>query len=156
MKGVRYKFQLLVFFVAATGMVFAGNNERAGQAGASELLINPWSRSSGMGNAGTAMSQGLEATSLNVAGLAEIRKLEFNYSHRAWMGAADITINSFGVAAHIGESGAMALTFSSMSFGDIESTTVNSPEGGLGTYSPLFSIWAFLMQNSSLSELMVD
>ena len=26
---------------------FAGNEQRAGQAGASELLINPWARSSG-------------------------------------------------------------------------------------------------------------
>jgi hypothetical protein len=29
--------------------VLAGNKDRSGQAGASELLINPWARSSGMG-----------------------------------------------------------------------------------------------------------
>ena len=37
--------------MTATTFSFAGNEQRAGQAGASELLINPWARSSGWGNA---------------------------------------------------------------------------------------------------------
>jgi hypothetical protein len=34
--------------------MWAGNKDRAGEAGASELLINPWARSSGWGGANTA------------------------------------------------------------------------------------------------------
>jgi len=138
MKGVIYKFQLLVLSLATSGMILAGNNERAGQAGASELLINPWSRSSGMGNSGTAFVRGLEALNLNVAGLSGVRKLEINYSHRNWLNHADVDINSFGLASHVGESGVFALSFTAMSFGDIVRTTVAEPEGGQGTYSPLY------------------
>ena len=39
---------------------FAGNEQRAGQAGASELLINPWARSSGWAGANIAGVRGLE------------------------------------------------------------------------------------------------
>ena len=40
--------------------VTAGNKDRSGQAGASELLINPWARSTGWGGVGTSCTQGLE------------------------------------------------------------------------------------------------
>ena len=39
----------------------AGNKDRSGQAGASELLINPWARSSGWGGVNVANSFGLES-----------------------------------------------------------------------------------------------
>ncbi|MEQ8521937.1 MAG: PorV/PorQ family protein [Vicingaceae bacterium] len=139
MREFRNKIQLLVLAVLASGLVWAGNDERAGQAGAQHLLVNPWSRSSGMGGAGSVMITGLEAIDLNVAGLAEVRKLEINFSHRDWLGSSSgIDINSLGVASHVGESGVIGLSFMSMSFGDIENTTVNLPEGGQGTFSPLF------------------
>ena len=41
--------------------VTAGNKDRSGQAGAAELLINPWARSSGWGGVGTSCGHGLEA-----------------------------------------------------------------------------------------------
>ena len=39
-------------------------DERTGQAGAFELLINPWAQSSGMAGANTASSRGLESSFL--------------------------------------------------------------------------------------------
>jgi hypothetical protein len=57
----------------------AGNEQRAGQAGASELLINPWARSSGWGGANTAGIKGLEALNLNVAGTAFTKKNRINF-----------------------------------------------------------------------------
>jgi len=116
----------------------AGNSKRSGQAGASELLVNPWARSTGMGNAGSVMATGLEAISLNVAGLAETRKFEFNFASRQWLGNADINVNTIGLASHVGESGVIGIQIMTMSFGEIMTTTVNSPEGGQGTFSPLF------------------
>ena len=64
---------LIVIFSAvllAIPQAKAGNEDRAGSAGATELLINPWARSSGWGSAGVSSVKGLEATFLNVAGLA--------------------------------------------------------------------------------------
>ena len=53
---------------------FAGNEQRAGSAGASELLINPWARTSGWAGANVAGVRGLEGIYSNVAGLAFTQK----------------------------------------------------------------------------------
>lgn len=129
---------VIVALICSAHPLWAGNNERSGQAGASELLVNPWTRSTGMGNAGSVMAQGLEAISLNVAGLAEVKKLEVNFSHRDWLKASGIDVNTFGIASHVGESGVLGVQIMTMTFGDITTTTVNDPEGGQGTFSPLF------------------
>ena len=71
--------------------IFAGNPQRSGQAGASELLINPWAQSSGMAGANTASSRGLESVYLNVAGLTGVEGTELSFSHASWF--ADISIN---------------------------------------------------------------
>lgn len=117
----------------------AGNEDRAGQAGAMELLINPWSRSSGWAGANSAGARGLEAQYLNVAGIAFTRKTELLFTHTKWLGGTDININSFGLTQRVGETGALGLGVMSMDFGDIPITTVELPEGGLGTYSPQFT-----------------
>ena len=56
--------------VASSMIGYAGNKDRAGQAGASELLINPWTRTSGWGGANMAKLSGAEALWGNVAGAA--------------------------------------------------------------------------------------
>ena len=45
---------------------FAGNPQRAGQAGASELLVNPWARTSGWAGSNVAGVRGLEGIYSNV------------------------------------------------------------------------------------------
>ena len=119
--------------------VQAGNPDRAGSAGASELLINPWARSSGWGGAGMASIRGLEALYLNVAGTAFTRNTEMIFARTDWLKGTDIGINAFGLSQKVGETGVMSLGVMSMSFGDIERTTTESPEGGIGFYSPAYS-----------------
>lgn len=116
----------------------AGNQDRAGSAGATELLINPWARSSGFAGANSASVRGLEAMFLNVAGTAFTKKTEMMFSYCNWLGGADINIKSFGLTQHVGETGALGLAISAMDFGDIMITTVDLPEGGIGTFSPQF------------------
>jgi len=118
--------------------IYAGNADRAGQAGASELLINPWARSSGLAGANTSNVKGLEASFLNIAGIAFTRKTELVFSHTNWLSGTDININSFGFTQRVGETGAVGLSVMSMSFGNIPITTVDLPEGGIGTFSPSF------------------
>ena len=72
----------------------AGNEQRSGQAGATELLINPWARSSGWGGINTASVQGLEATFMNVAGLAGTVNTELVFSSTSWL--FDMQVNAFG------------------------------------------------------------
>ncbi|MBT6808485.1 MAG: PorV/PorQ family protein [Flavobacteriales bacterium] len=120
---------------------FAGNPQRAGQAGASELLINPWARTSGWGGANIAGVRGLEGIFSNVAGLAFTEKTELIFSQTQWLKIGDdavADISSFGFSQKVGESGVLGFSVMSMSFGDIEITTVDLPDGGIGFYSPKF------------------
>lgn len=116
----------------------AGNSDRAGQAGATELLINPWARSSGFAGANTASVRGLEAQYLNVAGLAFTRKTEVLFANTQWLVGSGVMINSFGLSQKIGDAGVIGLGIMNMSFGEIDITTADLPEGGIGTFSPNF------------------
>ena len=120
---------------------FAGNPQRAGQEGASELLINPWARTSGWGGANVAGVRGLEGIFSNVAGLAFTEKTELIFSQTQWLKYGDeavSNISAFGFSQKVGESGVLGFSVMSMDFGDIEITTVDLPDGGIGTYSPSF------------------
>lgn len=117
----------------------AGNPDRAGSAGASHILVNPWARSSGLGNSSMASVNGPEAMFLNVAGLAFTRKTELVFTNNQYLVGSGIKINSLGFGQKVGESGALGLTVGSMSFGDIPITEVDLPEGGIGTFSPVFT-----------------
>ena len=115
----------------------AGNPDRVGQAGATELLINSFGRSSGWGAVHTAGIRGLEATQLNIAGLAYTPRTELIFSRTNWLVPTGIYISSFGMAQKAGD-GAISLQINNLNFGEIERTTTANPEGGIGTFSPQF------------------
>ena len=118
--------------------VVAGNKDRSGQAGASELLINPWARSSGWGGVNVANSRGLEAMFTNVAGTAFTPKTELIFSSTQWLKGSDINVFNFGFSQKMGESSVLGVGIMSMKFGDIPITTTDLPEGGIGNFSPRY------------------
>ena len=138
MKNMKLIIALFVTGVLSVGNTFAGNDDRAGEAGASQLLINPWVRSVGFGGANTASAIGLEAMNLNVAGMAYTNKTEVMFTHKNWLSGSETKINSFGLTQKLGESGVLGLSIMSMNFGEIDITTVDLPEGGIGTFSPSY------------------
>ena len=131
-QSLKYLAVFLIGF-ASTNTLYAGNPDRVGSAGASQLLINPWARSSGWGAANSASVRGLEALYSNVAGIAFTNKTEIIFSRSSWI--ADIPINSFGFTQKVSETGVLALAISSISIADIDRTTTQLPDGGLGTYT---------------------
>lgn len=130
---------ILVMTIGYSASVIAGNEDRAGEAGASQLLINPWTTSVGFAGANTASINGLEAMGMNIAGMAFTRKTELLVNHKRYLVGSDININSFGFAQKIGETGVIGLSIMTMNFGDIDITQVNLPEGGIGTFSPSYT-----------------
>jgi hypothetical protein len=118
---------------------FAGNEDRSGSAGAPQLLVNPWARSGAMGDAGVANVNGLEATFTNIAGLAFTDKTQLKFNYTNWMGSSKIAYNSAGLAQRISDNSVISVSVQSMNFGDIAITTVDNPEGGIGTFSPRIS-----------------
>jgi len=132
-------FKLLVLLLMLSQLSFSGNEQRVGQAGATEILINPWGMSSGLANSNVASIQGIEAMYQNIAGAAFVKKTEIAFTHTRWLVGTGIGINNFGLAQKLGESGALTLGVTSFSFGEIERTTVANPEGGNGTFSPSYT-----------------
>src|ERR1051326_6580862 len=125
-------------FLLHSAAGYAGNPDRAGQAGATELLINPWARSSGWAGANSSSCRGLESMFLNVAGTAFTKKTEIMFAHTNYLMGTGININSFGFTQKVGATGVLGLGIMSMDFGDIMITTVDKPEGGIGTLSPQY------------------
>jgi hypothetical protein len=135
-RNLKYIGLHVVLFAALT--INAGNPERTGQAGASQLLINPYARNTGMNGANTARVRGLEAQFLNIAGTAFTRKTEIIFNRSSWLQGTDININAFGLTQGVGETGTIGFGVVSINAGKIPITTEEQPEGGLGTYNPTF------------------
>jgi len=140
MKKVYYLRLILgfAFLLMCSGQILAGNPDRAGQSGASELLLNPWARSSGWGGANSGAVRGLEAEFLNVAGTAFTTNTEIGFCHTIFLKGTGITVNALGLSKKVGEAGVLSGTICAMSFGDIPVTTVDQPEPSLGNFSPQF------------------
>ena len=60
-----FKISICVVAVGFSSAIFAGNEDRAGSAGATDLLVNPWARSSAWGSAGiSSVQMALKVSSL--------------------------------------------------------------------------------------------
>ncbi len=140
MKRLNFTYISVLALIFASFSLNAGNADRVGQAGANELLINPWARSSGMHSLNQASTRGLEAMRLNVGGLAFTRSTEVVLASSRWMSGSDITLTAFGLSQALGESGVLGINVTSMSFGEISRTTTETPDAGTGgTFKPSYS-----------------
>lgn len=119
----------------------AGNEDRVGSAGASQLLINPWARTSALGDAGVANANGLEATFTNIAGLAFTDKTQLKFNYTNWMGTAGIAFNSAGIAQRVSDNDVISVSVQAMNFGEILVTTEDNPEGNIGFFNPRSNIF---------------
>ncbi|MNV07294.1 hypothetical protein D3C71_977150 [compost metagenome] len=135
------KYTAIAGVVMSYSSVFAGNEDRVGSAGATQLLVNPWARSIGIGDAGVSHVNGLEATFTNIAGLAFTDKTQIKFNRTNWMGSAGIALNSAGIAQRISASTVIAVSVQSMNFGDIDKTSVDLPEPTQGTFSPRMNVF---------------
>ncbi len=126
----------LVLFAMGT-QAFAGNPERAGQAGATQLLVNSWGRSSGFNGLNFGSTSGIESVITNPAGLAMTRRTELVFAHTRYLVGTDININSFGFSQALKRAGVLGIYFTSFDMGKFIRTTEDNPEG-LGTFSPSF------------------
>ena len=133
------KIYTILAFIGLTFLqLHAGNPDRQGQAGASELLMNPWGRSAGLHSMSTSSVMGVEAMRINIAGLSRIKKMEIGVSNNRLFSGTGMNLNSLGLGFKLGKSGAFGVEFASLDFGQIPVTTVNQPAGTGGFFSPSF------------------
>lgn len=133
----KYTLLLAVAVLFGNGVAFAGNPDRQGEAGANQLLINPWARSAGLHSMNTASTSGAEAMYLNVAGLSRVTGTQIQLGHTRYI--ADINLNALGFAQPIGKSGGVfGVNLVAMDLGEFDYTTAETPEGSGATFSPTY------------------
>lgn len=118
--------------------VSAQKSERAGTAGAAQLLVPVTARNTSLGNnttSGLANMNGLEALYSNPAGLAVNAGTGAMFSRMQYV--ADIGVNYFGFAQNFGSNN-IAFTVTSWDFGDIPLQTEVTPEISSVTYTASF------------------
>ena len=123
--------QLYLFIIAllATGTLMAGNPDRQGEAGAAQLLMNPWAPSAGLHTLNTSSIIGVEAMRLNPAGVSRISGTNVMASYANYLSGTDISMQAIGVATKMKGGGAFGISLHSLDFGDIEITTTDQPAG---------------------------
>lgn len=128
----------LLFLLASFSLIQAGNPDRQGEAGAYELLINPWARTAGLHSMSTSLVRGIESMNLNVAGMARINKMDFGFGTTQYLQGTGISLSSAAFTSKVGKKSTMGISLTAVDFGDIPVTTTNQPEGTGATYSPSF------------------
>ena len=134
----KYILQSLVACFGILATVNAGNPDRAGGAGATQLLVNPYVRGVGLSGSNTASARGLESYYLNIGGLAYVKKMEIQASQTRYLVGTDVYINNFGIAQALGENGSggvLGMAFSYWDMGSIPIATTEAPDMTLGTYT---------------------
>ncbi len=132
-------FVIILLFSSVAG-VFAGPKNKYGLSAATELLIPVGSKATALAGSNMATVTGLEAIYWNPSGLSTLsgKTGEAMFSNQIYI--ADIGVNYFAGAYQMPNVGTFALSLKALSFGDIEITTVGSPNGTGETYSPTFLI----------------
>lgn len=141
MKNIFVHIGLTALATALATASFAGNKDRSGQAGAAELMVNPWGATAGVFGANTANVKGLEAMRGNIAGLAYTPGTEIGAAYNIILKGSNVNVYSLGFAQNFGKNGSanvFGVNIQSMSFGSIEITDRANPTGGIGTYTPSF------------------
>ena len=134
-------YLIIIIFVTGFSVqdMFAGNPDRQGEAGASELLFNPWAGSSALHGMNTSSVFGVDAMRLNVAGISRgYSKAMVGISNSRLYEGSDLQLNALGIALKMGKSSAIGISLAAVDFGEIPITIEDVPEGTGGTYSPSF------------------
>jgi hypothetical protein len=138
MKQFSRKIYITLVAASLTVSAFAGNKDRSGQAGATELLINPWAASTGVFGLNVANVKGMEAMKNNIAGLSYVDGTEIGFSYGAYLRGSQVNISNLGFAQKLGDIGVIGINLQSMGFGEIDVTSFDLPDGGAGTFKPQF------------------
>ncbi len=139
MRKLYNKAALVICGLAMSVTAIAGNKDRTGQAGATELLINPWGQSTGVFGMNTANVKGIDALKTNIAGMSVgDYKTQIGFAHQMYLSGSGVGVNNLGFMQRLGDVGVLGVNIMAMSFGEITITDFNNPEGGQGTYTPQF------------------
>jgi hypothetical protein len=105
----------------------AAGQSKVGTTVAQFLGIEPSARNAGMGNAGVALPEGIEAVYFNVGAIGTIDRPTVQLTHSEWF--AGIDFDYAAGALPIGRWGTLFASLTALNSGDILVRTVTQPEG---------------------------
>ncbi len=120
---------LVLLSATASAQSFKSDVSKRGTTAAPFLAIGQGARSIGMGSAFVGVSGDPSAIYWNPAGLTKAQGVQVMFDHTLWI--ADIKYNYFAASYHLGDYGALGLSFTSSNVGDMKVTTIEQP-GGTG------------------------
>ena len=131
-------FYIIILITLVNNSLFAGPKNKFGLSAATELMIPVGSVSTALGGSNLATTSGLDAIYWNPAGLTYLstKTGEALFSNQIYI--ADISVNYFAGAYKLPNVGTFGISVKALDFGNIEVTTVNSPDGTGETYSPTY------------------
>ncbi|MBL7772470.1 MAG: PorV/PorQ family protein [Chitinophagaceae bacterium] len=135
---IKKKIKLTALLLGAFLSTFAGNKDRSGQAGATELLLNPYGRSSGMFGLNGSFVTGAEALKLNMAGIASTVGTEVSLAHTRYLSGTGMNMSNLGVTHNLNGDNVIGVNVMSFGFGEIPITQEGSVGSDIGTYKPTF------------------
>jgi hypothetical protein len=118
--------------------LWAGSGRKVGTAGAQELKVPVGSIATALAGANIATTSGVEALYWNPAGAATLPYTEAMFSYMTYI--ANIKVNYAGFTTPIGQYGSIGISAKVMNVGDIDVTTVESPDGTGETFNPNFMV----------------
>ncbi len=122
-------------------VLYAGNENRKGTAGAQELLLPGGARGLALGGSMLADIQGAEAIFWNPAGMARsMKSSELLVSHFQYV--AEISLNALAFIQNFKEYGTVGVSLKAVSIGNIKETTVDKPDGTGNFFSPTLQTWS--------------
>lgn len=127
MNKTKLSFVINIF---AMSLLFSQNVSitKTGTTAASFLKLGVGARTVGMGGAYTAVANDISSIYWNPAGLGRLKTNgEASFNHIDWI--ADVKYDAASAAIVVGDLGTVGLSFTSMNVGEMEVTTVQSPEG---------------------------
>lgn len=143
-------FLILALLLTAADISFAGGGRRNGSQGASELLIPVGARGIALGGSNISTTSGIEALFWNPAGVSRTdRSAEAMFSYMSYI--ADMGVTYGAVSVNMKDVGSFAFSIKSLSFGDIDVTTVDAPDGTGQKYTPVY-LTAGLTYSRALSD----
>ncbi|MBN1154877.1 PorV/PorQ family protein [candidate division KSB1 bacterium] len=118
---------LIMVSNVAMGQDFISDVSKVGTTAAPFLSIEVGARAIGMGGAYVALANDVSALYWNPAGLARMGNHEAMFTHTDWL--ADVNFDFAAAAINLGHLGAVGLSFTSLTMGEMMVRTVAYPEG---------------------------
>lgn len=143
-------FLILALLLTAADISFAGGGRRNGSQGASELLIPVGARGIALGGSNISTTSGIEALFWNPAGVSRTdRSAEAMFSYMSYI--ADMGVTYGAVSVNMKDIGSFAFSIKNLSFGDIDVTTTDAPDGTGQKYTPVY-LTAGITYSRALSD----